>query len=103
MRPVDCRPHRIIMRFRLAIVATHPIQYQAPWFKALASHAKVDLEVFFGHFATPKEQADAGFGVKFEWDTPLFDGYRYRFLKNVAAQPGPNRFAGIDTPEIATL
>ena len=36
-------------------------------------------------------------------DTPLLDGYRYRFLNNVAKQPSPDRFFGIDTPEIGAL
>ena len=33
--------------YRLAIVASHPIQYQAPWFRALAR--ETDLTVFFCH------------------------------------------------------
>ena len=91
------------MRLKLGIVATHPIQYQAPWFRALASHPCIDLEVLFGHRATPQDQADAGFGVAFDWDTPLLDGYRHRFLNNVAIRPSPDRFFGIDTPEIGAL
>jgi glycosyltransferase involved in cell wall biosynthesis len=91
------------MKFRLGILATHPIQYQAPWFRALAVHPQIDLEVFFGHQVTSKEQAAAGFGVSFDWDTPLLDGYNYQFLKNVAASPSADRFGGIDTPEIGGL
>jgi glycosyltransferase involved in cell wall biosynthesis len=87
-------PHHV------AIVTTHPIQYQAPWFRALAAHPALDLEVFFCHQATPSQQADAGFGVEFDWDVPLLEGYRYRFLKNVAADPSVGHFSGLDTPEI---
>lgn len=90
-------------RKRLAIVTTHPIQYHAPWFRALSAHPEIDLEVFFCHKATSKEQAEAGFGVEFDWDVSLLDGYSYRFLKNVSARPAVNGFNGLDTPEIKDL
>ena len=86
---------------RLGILTSHPIQYQAPWFRGLAR--EVELEVFFCHHPNAAEQGGAGFGVAFEWDVDLLSGYRHRFLKNVAAQPGVNRFCGCDTPEIKTL
>ncbi|MGA1999963.1 MAG: glycosyltransferase family 4 protein [Terriglobales bacterium] len=91
------------MPHRLAIVTTHPIQYQAPWFRAMAAHPELDLEVFFCHQATPSQQAAAGFGVEFDWDVPLLEGYRYRFLKNVAADPSVGHFGGLDTPEIRDI
>jgi glycosyltransferase involved in cell wall biosynthesis len=88
---------------RIAIVTTHPIQYQAHWFRALAVHPDLDLEVFFCHQATPKQQADAGFGVEFDWDIPLLDGYQYRWLNNVARTPSLDHFGGLDTPEIRDI
>ena len=84
---------------RLAVVASHPIQYQAPWFRALAKVA--ELEVFFCHEQDASGQAEAGFGVRFDWDVPLLDGYRYHLLKNVSPRPGVSSFGGCDTPEIA--
>ncbi len=83
---------------RLGILTSHPIQYQAPWFRGLAQ--EVELEVFFCHRPNAAEQGGAGFGVAFEWDVDLLSGYAHRFLKNVAVPPGVNRFAGCDTPEI---
>ncbi len=91
------------MPYRVAIVTTHPIQYQAPWFRAMAVHPELDLQVFFCHHATPGQQADAGFGVEFDWDVPLLEGYRYRFLKNIAADPSLAHFGGLDTPEIRDI
>jgi len=88
------------MRKRLAILTTHPIQYHAPWFRALASNAELDLEVLYCHKVTAREQAAAGFGVEFDWDVPLFDGYPHRFLKNVAKHPSLTDFRGLDNPEI---
>ncbi len=84
---------------RLAIVASHPIQYQVPLFRALA--ARLDLTVFFAHRVTPADQAHAGFGTAFQWDIDLLSGYRNVFLDNVAKRPGLDRFGGCDTPEIA--
>ena len=84
---------------RLAIVASHPIQYQAPWFRALA-HV-TDLTVFFCQQQDARGQADAGFGVAFDWDVPLLEGYRSRWLTNVAAAPDVSSFRGCDTPGIA--
>src|SRR6185295_388087 len=88
---------------RLAIITTHPIQYHSPWFRMLASHPDIDLEVFFCHSATPKEQAAAGFGVEFHWYISLLDGYRHTFLNNVAKQPGLAGFGGLDTPALREI
>jgi glycosyltransferase involved in cell wall biosynthesis len=86
---------------RLGILASHPIQYQAPWFRALAN--EVDLEVFFAHRQSAAEQGKAGFGVAFEWDVDLLSGYQHHFLRNVAANPDVGTYAGCDTPEIAGI
>jgi len=83
---------------RLAVVTSHPIQYQAPLFRELAR--RVDLTVFFSHHATPADQARAGFDVGFDWDVDLLSGYEHSFLNNVANVPGIHHFAGCDTPEI---
>ncbi|MEQ1895763.1 MAG: glycosyltransferase family 4 protein [Vicinamibacterales bacterium] len=83
---------------KLAVLASHPIQYQAPWFRALAE--VVDLEVFYCHRQDAAGQAAAGFGVPVEWDIPLLDGYSYRWLENVSRRPGVDAFSGCDTPGI---
>jgi glycosyltransferase involved in cell wall biosynthesis len=83
---------------RLAVLTSHPIQYYAPLFRALAQ--VVDLHVLFAHRATPAEQARAGFGTPFAWDVDLTSGYAHSFLENVARWPGTDRFLGCDTPDI---
>ena len=83
----------------VALIASHPVQYQAPWYRELAT--MTDLRVFFAHRADAGEHARAGFGVAFEWDVPLFDGYQFEWLANVASRPGVDRFRGCDTPAIA--
>ena len=84
---------------RLAVLTSHPIQYQAPLFRALAR--RLDLNVFFAHEATPREQAEAGFGAPFSWDVDLISGYANSFLQNVSRRPNASEFFGCDTPEIA--
>ena len=83
---------------RLAILASHPVQYYAPLFRELAQ--RLDLTVFYAHSATDMDQARAGFGVGFSWDVDLLSGYEHVFLDNVARNPGLGRFSGVDTPEI---
>jgi len=87
------------MTFKLGILASHPIQYQAPLFRELAT--RCDLHVYFAHRQTPQAQAAAGFGVAFEWDVDLLSGYAHTFLHNVARQPDTGAFNGCDTPAIA--
>jgi glycosyltransferase involved in cell wall biosynthesis len=85
----------------LGIVTSHPIQYQAPLFRALAE--RVDLTVYYAHQATGKDQAEAGFDVGFDWDTDLTGGFRHTYLENVSSRPGIVRFAGCDTPSIGKI
>lgn len=84
---------------RLGVLASHPIQYQAPLFRELARH--VNLTVYFAHRQTTAGQAAAGFNVAFEWDVDLLSGYEHRFLRNRAIHPSTDHYAGCDTPEIA--
>src|ERR1017187_3636209 len=82
---------------RLGILTSHPIQYQAPWFRGLTR--EVDLEVFFACQPNAVQQGD-GFGKAFDWDVDLLSGYRSRFLQNRAKIASCSRFGGCDTPEI---
>lgn len=86
------------MTFKLGILASHPIQYQAPLFRELVR--SFDLHVFFAHKQTGQAQAAAGFGVAFEWDVDLLSGYKHTFLENVAKRPDTGAFLGCDTPDI---
>jgi glycosyltransferase involved in cell wall biosynthesis len=88
------------MLMRLAVIASHPIQYHAPLFRELAR--RLDLTVFYAHRATSADQALAGFGIGFDWDIDLLSGYEHVFLSNCASRPGLDRFGGCDTPEIST-
>jgi glycosyltransferase involved in cell wall biosynthesis len=83
---------------RVAVVTSHPIQYQAPWFRALSAH--VDLHVLFAHRQTASQQAAAGYGRSFDWDIDLLSGYSHAFLNNVATDPNVYAYTGCDTPDV---
>ena len=59
---------------RVAYLVSHPIQYQAPLFRALAG--SVDLTVFFCHRHGVTPTYDREFGRVFQYDVPLLEGYR---------------------------
>lgn len=83
---------------RLAIITTHPIQYNAPLFRLLTERGKIQVKVFYTWGQSKEEVFDAKFGMKRNWDIPLLDGYDYVFVKNISAQPDSNRFFGIINP-----
>jgi len=89
-------------RIRLGVLATHPIQYHAPVYRALAGRADVDLTVYFATRPTAEEQG-IGFGVPFEWDVDLTSGYRAEWLHNLAEGNPAASFTASDTPEIASI
>ena len=59
---------------KLAIITTHPIQYNAPWFKLLAERKNIIIKVFYTWSQVLNEEKyDPGFGKNIEWDIPLLD------------------------------
>jgi glycosyltransferase involved in cell wall biosynthesis len=63
-------------RPRLGVLATHPIQYQAPLYQELARRGAVDLDVAYLSSAGAMPFRDPGFGVTLAWDIDLLGGYR---------------------------
>ena len=87
---------------KLAIISTHPIQYNAPWFKLLAAKPKVDLKVFYTWSQAQERVKDKTFGRDIQWDIPLLEGYDYEFVENVSKNAGSHHFFGIDNPALIT-
>ena len=67
---------------RIAVLTTHPIQYQVPWFRALAEDKEVDARVFFSYIPNKHEQG-IGFGTAFDWDIDLRQGFDNVVLRNL--------------------
>ncbi len=85
-------------KYKLAVLTSHPIQYQAPFFKEIAKNPEidpvrskkhlvsadfsneknrasngVDLTVYFNwNFGVGEESFDEGFGKKIKWDITLW-------------------------------
>jgi glycosyltransferase involved in cell wall biosynthesis len=88
-----------VKRPKLLAVASHPIQYQAPWFRALARREEVDFSVLFIQQPDAQQQG-AGFGVPFEWNVPLLEGYRWQQVPKLHGKGGLRGFfaARVDRP-----
>ena len=91
-----------VVPVRLTVVQTHPVQYNAPWYRYLATNCpEIELTVVYAARPTPDQQG-AGFDVPFEWDTPLLDGYNWRMVREgrVGDGFGTGRFRALNVPEI---
>jgi glycosyltransferase involved in cell wall biosynthesis len=77
----------------LVILTSHPIQYQAPLWRALAC-AGVKFQVWFLTSHAVQSTYDAEFGQSFAWDVDLLGGYPHRFVE---IEPGwrLDRFDGV--------
>ena len=69
-------------RLRLAIITTHPIQYQVPIWRGLAREPDLDLTVFFASDMCARAHFDPSFGCEVKWDRPMLDGYTWKLLEN---------------------
>jgi glycosyltransferase involved in cell wall biosynthesis len=70
--------------YRLAIVASHVIQYQDPFFRLLAQDSEIDLTVLYCSKAGAETYRDEDMKTTLAWDIDLLQGYSYRFLRNLA-------------------
>lgn len=86
---------------RLAVVATHPIQYQAPWFRHLAADGRLELKVFYLWDFGAATGYDPGFEQRIRWDVPLLDGYESTLIENRACKPGTHHFFGLINPGLS--
>ncbi|HEV9035221.1 MAG TPA: glycosyltransferase family 4 protein [Puia sp.] len=86
---------------KLAIVTSHPIQYNAPLFKLLTEHGRLSVRVFYtwGQSSQGKKY-DPHFGKDIDWDIPLLEGYDHVFVENIAKDPGTHHFKGIVNPTL---
>ena len=87
-------------RFRLLVVTSHPIQYQAPFFRKIAKSGEIDLTVLFCSNWGLNTYYDKDFKKEVKWDIPLLEGYTYKFLKNRSIIPNPSKFWGLINFEI---
>lgn len=86
---------------KLAVISSHPIQYNAPFFKLLTKRGFITVKIFYTWSQSQHGAVyDPGFGRQIEWDIPLLQGYDYTFVKNTAKKPGTHHFYGIINPSL---
>ena len=86
---------------KLAIISSHPIQYNAPLFALLANENKIDLKVFYTWgIDSIKVKYDPDFQQNIKWDIPLLEGYHYQFLNNTSKDAGSHHYKGIINPDL---
>jgi len=87
---------------KLAIVSSHPIQYNAPLFRYLAADKRLSVKVFYTWSQSQIGlKYDPEFRRDIQWDIPLLEGYEYEFVKNTARKPGSHHFWGIVNPGLS--
>ena len=81
---------------KLAVISTHPIQYNAPFFKQLGD--VIDTKVFYTIPQFVRSFFDPDFKRKIEWDIPLLEGYDYELVENISSRPSSKSWYGVDCP-----
>jgi len=82
-------------KFRLAVIAKHPVYTQRLLYQRLARHPEVDLTIFFGSdFGITEGKVPVvqkGITVKL-YEAPDLSGIAHKFLKNYGISPAPTGF-----------
>jgi glycosyltransferase involved in cell wall biosynthesis len=65
----------------LAILTTHPIQYQVPLWQMLARDSSIPFEVWYLTKHATRPSRDREFKQEFAWDIDMLKDYPHRFLK----------------------
>ncbi len=88
-------------RYRVLVVASHPVQYLSPTLRKLAERPELELKVVYCSLQGAKAMRDPEFNVTVELDVPLLDGYDWMEAKNRGS--GTESFFGLDNPGLWKL
>ncbi len=72
-----------LMKKKILIFDTHPVQYRVQIYQALAKIDGLDLKVVYSNNSSVVGRLDQEFGVKIAWDIPLEEGYAHRYVSTV--------------------
>jgi len=78
-------------RHEIAVVAPHPIQYQAGLWRGMARHPRFCVDVLFLDRVGVDGAIDPTLNAPMKWDVPLLDGYESEFIRNLS----PFRFSPV--------
>jgi glycosyltransferase involved in cell wall biosynthesis len=88
-------------RYRVLVVASHPVQYMAPIFRRMAVHPALDLQVVYCTLRGAEAGHDPEFGASIQWDVPLLEGYSWSQARNRGS--GKESFFGLMNPGLWRL
>lgn len=92
------------LSINLAILVSHPIQYQVPLFLELVKNKDINLTVYFCWKGAVKDKYfDKEFNHAFQWDIPLLHGYKHFILKNFSLKPSSEFFGQINLGILSIL
>jgi len=86
----------------LLVISTHPIQYQAPVYRALQQQFHIPTTVIYGSDFSIAGYRDREFDTKFSWDTDLLNGYTSFFLSRTD-QGGAQSYETVSTKGLTAL
>lgn len=86
-------------RKRIAVVASHPIQYYVTLYRALAASPALEIRVFFASRIGLDETFDPEMGVNVAWATDLTGGFTHEFLPE-AESIRRIGFRSVDNPSV---
>src|SRR5713226_9736427 len=90
-------------RYRVLLVASHPVQYQSPVFRRMAEHPRLNIQVAYCSLQGAEPTLDPGFGIELSWDVPLLEGYSWMNVPNRSRHPALNNFFGLVNPGLWRL
>jgi len=86
-------------KIRLAVVVSHPIQYYAPLYRALAREPALDLLVLFASRIGQAKTYDPLMNVDVAWASDLTGGYPHAFLDEADSITRTD-FRSVDNPSV---
>jgi glycosyltransferase involved in cell wall biosynthesis len=90
-------------RYRVLIVAAHPVQYSAPLLRRMAGDQRLDILVAYCSLQGAESGVDPEFGVTVKWDVPLLEGYPWVAVPNPLGRPRLGKFWGLFNPGLWDL
>src|SRR5512136_741003 len=85
-------------RYRVLVIASHPVQYQVPLLRRMALRSDLELHVAYCTLRGAVATHDPEFGATVKWDVPLLDGYAWTHVPNRGS--GDETFWGLWNPGI---
>ncbi len=62
---------------RVIAISSHPVQYAAPLYRAIARRSDLTFRVLFRSLEGAEDYLDEGYGQAVRWDVPLLDGFEW--------------------------